>query len=66
MLGTSVVTPTAVEADALSTALYVFGFDAAVRYAEAHDLRALIVAPGGRIARTKGFQALEIVDDKPR
>jgi thiamine biosynthesis lipoprotein len=66
MLGTSVITPTAVEADGLSTALYVLGFDAAVRYAEEHGLGALIAARGGRPFRTGAFRACEVDEDPPR
>lgn len=66
MLGTSVVAPTACEADALSTALYVLGYETAVHYAELHALPALVVAPGGRVTRTKSFRALELVSEEVR
>jgi thiamine biosynthesis lipoprotein len=66
MLGTSVVAPTATEADALSTALYVLGFEGAKRHAEAHHESALIVGEGARTARTPGFAALELADEAPR
>ena len=60
MRGSSIVSARAVDADALSTATYVLGFDAAVRYAEEHGVAALIVAADGRSARTQGFRALEL------
>jgi thiamine biosynthesis lipoprotein len=66
MLGASVVAPTATEADALSTALYVLGFEGAQRHAEVHHETALIVAEGARVARTPGFAALELLDEAPR
>jgi len=64
LLGTSVVARTATEADGLSTALYVLGFEGAQAHARAHHEAALIVADGARIARTPEFAALEIGDEK--
>lgn len=44
LLSVTVLAPTALEADALSTALYVMGLDKAVRYCEDHqDLGAILI-----------------------
>lgn len=66
MLGTSIVAARAVDADALSTAAYVLGFDAAVRDAEARGIAALVVAADGRSARTAAFRALELGGETSR
>ena len=58
MVSTSVVAPTAAEADALATAFYVMGVDASLSYLEQHpSLGAILVAPGDR----QGSMRLEVV-----
>jgi len=71
VLSSTVVAPTAAEADALATALYVMGAETAMQYCGAHpQIAALIVTPGqrrGSIATyTAGFSAgqLSMVDSK--
>ena len=57
MLSTSVVAPTAAEADALATAFYVMGIDDSLKFLEQHDqIGAILVAPGER----QGGMRLEI------
>jgi thiamine biosynthesis lipoprotein len=47
MLSTTVLAPTAAEADALATAFYVLGIDASLAFlGRRPDLAALLVAPG--------------------
>ncbi|HEY2148014.1 MAG TPA: FAD:protein FMN transferase [Pirellulales bacterium] len=47
MLSSTVLAPTAAEADALSTAMFVMGMDSAVEYCRSHPkLAAVLVAPG--------------------
>jgi thiamine biosynthesis lipoprotein len=49
MLSTTVIAPTAAEADALATAFYVMGMDASLAFlARRPDLAALLAAPGQR------------------
>jgi len=55
----SVVAPTALEADALSTALFILGPDEAKKMVEAMDLvEALFVGKSGDIIKTEGFTLL--------
>ncbi|HKD38368.1 MAG TPA: FAD:protein FMN transferase, partial [Pirellulales bacterium] len=49
MLSTTVLAPTAAEADALSTAMFVMEMKAAVKYCQAHPhIAAVLVAPGAK------------------
>ena len=60
MLGVTVVCPTATEADALSTALFVLRGQDGSRYCADHSTRALIVPAQGPPLFTDGFRALEV------
>jgi thiamine biosynthesis lipoprotein len=58
MLSTTVLAPTAAEADALATAFYVMGMDASLAYLAEHpQLSAILAAPGER----QGSMHLEVV-----
>jgi thiamine biosynthesis lipoprotein len=55
MIGTSVIRPTATEADALSTALYVMGKENGLKFAQVHGYAALLVDASGTVVVTGGF-----------
>lgn len=55
----AVVAPTAFEADCLSTALYVLGPRAGLRWARAEGIPACFLFNDGRVAMTRAFQALQ-------
>jgi thiamine biosynthesis lipoprotein len=49
MLSTTVLAPTAAEADALSTAFYVMGVEPSIEYCRAHpEISAVLIAAGER------------------
>lgn len=65
-LSTTVLAPTAAQADALATALFVMGPDAAAAYLQAKpDLAAIFVLPGSRAGDTN-VVALGMKDDEWR
>lgn len=49
----SVLHASALTADVLSTALYVMGAEAGIRWARAHDVAAIFISPAGEITQTK-------------
>ena len=50
LLSTTVISPSAAEADALSTAFYVLGLEGATRYCQEHPhVSAVLVTPGGDV-----------------
>jgi thiamine biosynthesis lipoprotein len=55
MIGTSVIRPTATEADALSTALFVMGQENGLKFAQEHGYSALLVDASGTVVVTGGF-----------
>lgn len=62
-LSASVIAPTAAEADALSTAFYVLGVDAARDYCQSHpEIGAILVAPGARSGSIE-VAAINLPDD---
>jgi FAD:protein FMN transferase len=66
LLSTTVLAPTAAEADALSTAFYVMGYEPALEYCHAHaGLAAVLVKPGPRAGSVEvGTCGLEDADWK--
>jgi thiamine biosynthesis lipoprotein len=58
LLGASVVCPSATDADALSTALFVMGPEVGRRFSEEQELLAWLVASDGRSFETSSFRAL--------
>jgi FAD:protein FMN transferase len=66
VLSATVIAPTAEQADALSTALYVMGLDAARAFCERHpELSALLVTPASAAAGIE-LHALNLPDDRWR
>jgi thiamine biosynthesis lipoprotein len=62
MASTSVVAPTAAEADALATAFYIQGMEAARAYCATHpDIGAVLLAEGAREPVVVGLESEEIV-----
>lgn len=59
MLSVTVVAPTATEADALSTALYVLGFEEGSSLAKKSSMVAMILAEGKEVFRTSAFNMME-------
>ncbi len=59
VLAVSVYAASATEADALSTALFVMGPEAAVQYAHDHGVSMLLHAVDGRVVRTNSFPVLD-------
>ena len=55
-ISATVVAPTAVLADALSTAAFVLGMDAGLELLTGHGLDGLIVGPGLEVGRTRGME----------
>jgi thiamine biosynthesis lipoprotein len=55
MIGASVIRPSAAEADALSTALFVMGAENGLKFAQDHGYAALLVDGAGAITRTSSF-----------
>ncbi|MFN0007414.1 MAG: FAD:protein FMN transferase [Planctomycetota bacterium] len=66
MLGASVVCPTATEADALSTAIFVLGPRDGVELARRSGAAALLVPTEGAEIANDAFRALEIRREEPR
>ena len=63
VLSCTVIAPTAEEADALSTALYVIGLDAAREFSQSRpEIAALIVTSGSK-ARTTELHPLNLAED---
>lgn len=59
ILSVTVVAPTATEADAFSTALYVLGFEEGGSFAKESSIAAMILAEGKEIFRTSTFSTKE-------
>lgn len=59
ILSVTVVAPTATEADALSTALYVLGFEEGSSLAKESSIAAMILAQGKKLFRTSAFSIME-------
>ena len=55
----SVVAPSALEADILSTALYVMGPEQGLRWADANGVAAVFIAPDGHIQISAAFRRLK-------
>jgi thiamine biosynthesis lipoprotein len=66
VLSATVIAPTAEQADALSTALYVLGIEGAQRFCERHaDIAALLVTPAGRAGGIE-LHPINLADDRWR
>jgi len=60
-----VVTPEALTADVLSTALYVLGPEAGLAWAEYHNVAAAFLLNDGTLRITRAFHALNPTDARP-